>query len=85
MDDFKRGNSDLQEGMHILLTQTGIDVTMLPTIGIANYVEDCVYDYEGVPIPPEWHSRYNTLWNLIALIAEMCNIMKCNRECSCIP
>ena len=42
LDDFERGSNALHEGMHTLLTQTGIDATMLPTMSIVNYVEDCV-------------------------------------------
>lgn len=50
---FERGNDDLQETIHILFTQTGIDVYNLPIINIPNYVQDCVDDFEGDPIPPE--------------------------------
>ena len=85
LDDFKRGNNALQEGMHILLTQKGIDVYMLPTMNVASYVSDCVDYYEGVPISREWQSRYNTSWNLSLLILTTSNLIKCNRDIACIP
>jgi len=85
LENFERGNTDLQESLHILLTQTGIDVYGLPTINIDAYLDLCVLDFEGDPIPPVWQTRYNNSLNLLSLILSMSNIIKCNREASCIP
>ena len=85
LEDFENGNDDLQETMHILLTQTGMDAYSLPTINIDSYLSECVDFYEGEPIPPEWQSRYNTSENLLYLILATSNLMKCNRDIACIP
>ena len=85
LENFERGNRDLQETMHILHAQTGIGPYELPVIGILNYIRDCVDEFEDVPKPLGYQSRYNTSWNLMLLIASMCNVMKCNRVIACIP
>lgn len=87
LENFETGISALQESLHILLTQTGIDVYQLSMINVENYVSECVEDFEGNPIPnpPEWQSRYNSSWNLLGLILVMSNLIKCNRVISCIP
>ena len=84
-ESFGMGYTDLQESMHILLTQPGANVYDLPTMSVDKHVGVCFDDFEDDPIPPEWQSRYNTSWNLISLVAETTNLITCNRVASCIP
>ena len=83
LDNFERGTNDLQKSMQILLTQTGIDVYQLPTTNMEKYVSQCVENYEDIPIPREWRSRYYTSWDLLNLILAMTNLIKCNSSFPC--
>ena len=84
-ESFGMGYTDLQESMHILLTQPGTNVYELPTMSVAGHIGVCFDDFEDDPIPPEWQSRYNTSWDLVALTVETTNLITCNREASCTP
>ncbi|KAG6572377.1 hypothetical protein SDJN03_29105, partial [Cucurbita argyrosperma subsp. sororia] len=84
-ESFGMGYTDLQESMHILLTQPGTNVYDLPIMSVDKHVGVCFDDFEDDPIPPEWTSRYNRSWNLVSLILGTSNLIKCNREASCIP
>ena len=53
LENFERGTTDLQQSMHVLLTETGKDIYGLPALSVASYVTECVDDFEGVPKPPE--------------------------------
>ncbi|XP_023511468.1 uncharacterized protein LOC111776286 [Cucurbita pepo subsp. pepo] len=84
-ESFGMGYTKLQESMHILLTQPGTNVYDLPTMSVDKRISVCFDDFEDDPIPPEWQSRYKTSWNLVSLILGTSNLIKCNREASCIP
>ena len=53
LEAFEMGNSDLQESLHILLTQTSRDVYGLPLMIAGDHISLWVDDFEGDPIPPE--------------------------------
>ena len=85
LESFRMGYSDLEEAMHILLTQPGTNVYDLSTMMVDKHISTCIEDFEDDPIPPEWQSRYNTSWDLVALTVETTNLITCNREASCTP
>ena len=84
LEAFEMGNSDLQESLHILLTQTSRDVYGLPLMIAGNHISSWVDDFEGDPIPLEWQSRYKNSWNLVLLIGGISNLIKCNQQFECM-